>query len=66
MKLVKNWRHAWRWVSIQCMVVAGAINAAWLHLPPELKNTIPEAWLLWLTVSLAVLGSVGRLVDQSR
>lgn len=64
MKLVPNWQKAWKWFSVQAMVLSGAVTVAWAELPSDLRDTLPE----WLGTALAagilVLGVVGRLVDQ--
>ena len=63
-RLIPNWRKAGRMLSVQAMGVAGAVQAAWLILPADMKATIPPAWVQWLTVALLVMGVFGRLVDQ--
>jgi hypothetical protein len=64
MKLVPNARKAWRWFSVQCMALAGAVQATWISLPPDLQQRIPDDWVSGGTVALAVLGILGRVVDQ--
>lgn len=64
MKLVPEWRRAWRMFSIQAMVLAGAIQAAWAALPPEMMQSIPDPWMRGITLTLLALGIIGRLVDQ--
>lgn len=66
MKLISNWRRCWRMFSVQAMVLAGAIQAAWVALPPEMMASIPDPWMRGITISLLVLGIVGRLVDQPK
>lgn len=63
--LVDNAGSAWRWLSVQAMALAGAVQGAWLAMPDELKTSIPAHWVQYLTVALLVLGIVGRLVKQS-
>lgn len=65
MKLVTDWRSAPKWFSTQAMVLAGAINAAWLAIPPEMQASIPQEWVAYGTAGLLVLGTIGRVVDQS-
>jgi hypothetical protein len=64
MKLVKNARHAWRWFSVQSMVVAGALQGAWLAIPADLKTHVPGWLATALTMGILALGVIGRLVDQ--
>ncbi len=66
MKLISNWRRCWRMFSVQAMVLAGAIQAAWVALPPEMMASIPDPWMRGITISLLALGIIGRLVDQPK
>jgi uncharacterized membrane protein len=64
MKFIPEWRKAWRMFSVQAMAVAGALQGAWVALPENLTGGVP-AWLVHvITLSILVLGIVGRLVIQ--
>lgn len=65
MKLVANWRRAWRWISVQAMVLAGALQGAWMFVPDDLRASIPPGVVQGFTIVLLVLGVIGRLVDQT-
>lgn len=65
MKLVSNWKRAWRWISVQAMVLAGALQGAWMFVPDELRASIPPGVVQGFTIVLLVLGVMGRLVDQT-
>lgn len=64
MKLVADWKRAWKWLSVQAMVVAGSIQGAWIFIPEDMKVSIPSGVVQGCTLVLLVLGVVGRLVDQ--
>lgn len=64
MTLVEDAKCAWRWFSVQAMVVAGAIQAAWLFVPLDMKASIPANVVQWATLTLLALGVAGRLVQQ--
>lgn len=64
MKLIKDWRQAWRWFSLQAMALAAAIQGVWIQLPPDLKDSIDPSWVSAATVAVLILGGIGRLVDQ--
>jgi protein-S-isoprenylcysteine O-methyltransferase Ste14 len=64
MKLVEDAKQAWRWISVQAMALALAVQGAWEVLPPEMKASIPPQYVTWLTLALLVLGLAGRLVKQ--
>ena len=65
MRLVDNARDAWRWFSVQAMALTVAIEGAWLAVPADLKNRVPETWVDAVTMGLLVLGIFGRVVKQS-
>lgn len=63
--MVDNARSAWRWFSVQSMVLAGAIQGAWLFIPEDMKSSIPPGVVQGVTIVLLVLGVAGRLIDQT-
>lgn len=64
MKLIDNVNKAWRMVSVQAMVAAGAVQLAWESLPPSLLASVPPDVVKYVTLGLLALGIVGRLVKQ--
>jgi len=60
MKLVPNWRAAWKWLSIQMIALA----AVWESLPPEAIAAIPDPWGGRVTLALLVGAGIGRIIDQ--
>ena len=60
MKLVPNWRAAWKWLSIQLIALA----AVWESLPPEAIAAIPDPWSGRVTLALLVGAGIGRIIDQ--
>jgi hypothetical protein len=66
MKLIANWRKAYRMLSIQAMAFATAIQGAWMFIPEDMKATIPPSVVQWVTMGLLAFGIVGRLVDQPK
>ena len=65
MKLVDDAKSFYRWFSVQAMVIAGAIQGAWLVIPDDMKASIPTNIVQAVTLVLLVLGVAGRLVKQS-
>lgn len=65
MKLVENWRNAWKWFSIQLAIIGAAIQAAILAFP-DLKEWIGEtaAQVSGLLILLGIV--VGRVVSQKK
>lgn len=66
MNLVHNWRDAWRWVSMQSMSIAIAIQATWALLSDDMRLLVPHKMVAWGTVAFLVTGIIGRLVKQDK
>lgn len=63
--LIEDWHKAWKWFSVQAMVLAGAINGTWAVIPDDMKTSLPPGLIHWLTIGLLTLGVAGRLIDQT-
>ena len=66
MKLVGNWRKAWRWLSIQFPALNLTFLATWGALPTKFQDVIPTPLVMGISAALIVMGVVGRMIDQSR
>ena len=66
MKLIPEWRKAWRMVSVQAMTLAATIQGEWVALPPDLISQVPPGVVRGVTLALLGLGIVGRLVKQDK
>lgn len=66
MKLVENWKSAWRWFSVQLIALAGAVQLAVLAFPAEVKSWLPDNVTHWTAAGLLGAAIFGRLVDQSK
>lgn len=64
MKLIDNAKHWYKMFSIQAQIAAGAVLGAWQVIPDDLKNTLPHNTVYIASMSLLVLGIIGRLVKQ--
>lgn len=66
MKLVANWKSAWKWFSVQFVAAAGAVQLSVLAFPEIVRAWLPD-WLTHLLAMVLLLAAVlGRLVDQKR
>lgn len=63
-RLIDDWRQAYKFASMWAMSAAVALQGAWQMLPPDLKGALPDGLVTWASVALVVLGMVGRLVHQ--
>jgi hypothetical protein len=66
MKLVDDWKSAWKWFSVQLVAAATAVQLSVLAFPDGMRGWLPD----WLTHVLAVVllaaAVFGRLVDQKK
>ena len=60
MRLVPNWKSAWKWMSVQFIAFA----AIWESIPLEAKAVLDPATQSWITLGLLVAAGVGRMIDQ--
>ena len=63
-RLIPQWRKAWRMFSIQCMTLATAVQGTWIAMPADMRTSLESPWVQWASVGLLVAGIFGRLVDQ--
>lgn len=66
MKLISNWRRAWRMFSVQAQAGSVAILGAWQTMPDDLRGRVPDPVVFGIVGALLVLGIVGRLIDQPK
>jgi len=66
MRLVDEWKNAWRWFSLQAMALTAAIQAAWATIPDDLKQHFPARLVTVVSVGLLLLGIGGRLMRQRK
>lgn len=64
MKLVEDWKQAWKWISTNCMMLAAAIQGAWVYIPQDLRSSLPEWGISITTIALLIFGIAGRLIKQ--
>lgn len=66
MRLVEEWKGAWRWFSVQAMAASVAVQAAWVALPDDLKQHLPQKLVAALSLGFLLVGIAGRLIRQER
>jgi hypothetical protein len=65
-KLIDDWKSAYKWLSVNCMVLAGSIQGAWAAISDDMKQYIPHSLVTGLTIGLLIMGIIGRLIKQSK
>lgn len=62
MRLVDDWHKAWRWLSVQALALGAALQGAWLAVPADLKASVPSKYVTAITMTILVVGLVGRFL----
>ena len=65
MKLVADWKQAWRWSSMHAMGAALVIQGAWVSIPVDMQQFIHPIVAHAMTGLLLLLGIVGRIRAQA-
>lgn len=66
MKLHKDWKRAWRWYSVQAIAALGGLPLAYMALPKDWQEAVPDGWKVAAVVVVMVAGYLGRIVDQTK
>lgn len=66
MKLVSNWRSFWRWHSVWIAGLIAALPVAWASMPDDLRASIPDEWLPYISGAMFIAFLIGRLRDQDK
>ncbi|MEP9401846.1 hypothetical protein [Sphingomonas sp. VNH70] len=77
MKLIPEWRQAWRWWSVRlsalgsllCAIALAspdAVLAVWQALPAELVASLPERLVAVVPMLLFAAAGVARVIQQQR
>ncbi|MAM25813.1 MAG: hypothetical protein CML55_10655 [Rhodobacteraceae bacterium] len=64
MKLVGDWKSAWRWFSVQAGGLVVVLPIVWAEMSDEAKAAIPEEWLPWIVSVVGACVIIGRIIDQ--
>ncbi len=59
LRLVPDWRHAWRFLSVQLAAVIALLATAYDYLP-AFRDYVPEGWVKWA----ALLIIAARVMNQ--
>ncbi|MCY1391428.1 hypothetical protein D3C76_966670 [compost metagenome] len=64
MKLIENWRQAWRFYSVQLAMLIAVLGLLQIEVLPLLREQMSPAVYAWLNVALALVLGIVRLVQQ--
>jgi len=65
MKLVDDWKDFWKWYSTWVITFLAMLPTMWMQIPDEYKAMIPEQYMGYIGVTLAIGSVLSRLRDQS-
>lgn len=63
-KLTTSLRSLFKFHSTKVILALGALPTIWFELPPDLKASIPSAWMRTLVIVIAIVGVVARAKTQ--
>ena len=66
MNLVDDWKNAYKWFSMHCMVLSASIQGSWCYIPDDMRQSIPQGVVTAITIGLLVIGIFGRLIQQKK
>lgn len=64
-KIVADWMHAWKWISVQAMAFNAALMATWLVIPDDMKAVLPAPLIKTVAIFACAVGIGGRLYVQN-
>lgn len=65
MKLIADWKDAWRWLSVHIATIITVLNAAMASIV-YLQGILPVKAILIINAILGVAVIFGRLIDQPK
>jgi len=64
MKLIDEWKSAWRYLSVQANALGSAMAIGYASMYDHLKENFPPKYMMAITAAVFALGIIGRLVSQ--
>lgn len=65
MKLIDEWRSAWKYLSVQANSIGVAISGTYAIMYDQLKENFPPQYMVMVTAAVFVSGIIGRVVSQT-
>ena len=64
MKLIDEWKVAYKYISVQMPALNVAFLGTWSVLPQKFQDVLPIPWVIGIAVFLLIAGVFGRLIKQ--
>jgi hypothetical protein len=64
MKLIKDWKKAWKFLSVQLMAVGSAMSVTYAQLYDKMKDHVPPDKMMYIVLAVFVGGILGRVISQ--
>lgn len=64
MKLINNWKQAWRFLSVQFNALGTTIAVTYASMYSQLKDAFPPEYMAGVTAAVFILGIIGRVKSQ--
>lgn len=66
MKIIENWRKAYKWYSVHILLLFTIMPAVWEAIPHEWRDAIPPNVLAILASVMGAAGVLARLTSQEK
>lgn len=64
MKLVDDWKKAWKWFSMWCIAMNGTFIVAYEQFE-TIKTMVPDKVAHYIVLGLLALAGIGRILKQA-
>jgi len=58
-KLIKDWKQSWKFLSVQLAAALALLDVAYEYLP-AVQSYLPEGWVKWIALTIIV----ARVIKQ--
>lgn len=77
MKLINEWKQAWKYLSVQFNVIGiillsilvelpNHLVVSWSLLPSEVKDILDKEHLVYIGIVFMILSTLGRIISQTK
>lgn len=62
--LRNDWSKAYKFISVQAIALAMALQEVWPLIPEDMRSRLPEGFVKWLTIGLLAISVYGVMIKQ--